>query len=96
MITIDVKVYGGVAPLPIRVFIDNIANFDDIRFSRDASFTESFQLANGEYYIIISGSNPPDGKTIVTVSGTDSAGNSFKFTKTKTGDLYSVLNYVKI
>lgn len=96
MITIEVKVYGGVAPLPIRVFIDNIANFDDIRFSRDASFTESFQLANGEYYIIISGSNPLDGKTIVTVSGTDSAGNAFKFTKTKTGDLYSVLNYVKI
>lgn len=96
MITIDVKVYGGVAPLPIRVFIDNIANFDDIRFSRNGSFTENFQLANGEYYIIISGSNPVDGKTIVTVSGEDSQGNKINYTKTKTGDLYSVLNYVKI
>lgn len=96
MITIDVKVYGGVTPLPIRVFIDNIANFDDIRFSRNSSFSEDFQLANGEYYIIISGANPIDGKTIITVKGEDSQGNKIYYTKTKTGDLYSVLNYVKI
>ncbi len=96
MTTIEVKILNGVAPLPIRVYIDNINNFNDIRFSKNESFTESFNLAKGEYYIIISGSNPVDGKTTISVTGKDENDKVFDFNKTKTTEFYSSIFYVKI
>jgi hypothetical protein len=96
MITIDVKIFNGLAPLPIRVYIDNINNFNDIRFSKNESFTESFSLTKGEYYIIISGSNPINGKTIISISGTDASNAVVDFNKTKTTEFYSSIFFVKI
>jgi hypothetical protein len=96
MITIDVKVFNGVAPLPIRVYIDNINNFNDIRFSKNESFIESFNLAKGEYYIIISGSNPKEGKTIISITGQDFNNANIDFNKTKTTEFYSAIFYLKI
>ena len=96
MITIEVKVMNGVAPLPIRVYIDNIHNFNDIRFSKNESFKENFNLGKGEYYIIISGSNPINGKTLISISGTDVNNTVIDFEKTKTTEFYSSIFYVKI
>lgn len=69
MINITVNVKGGMAPLPIKVIIDNLDNNHDIKFSRSSSFSENFNVPPGRYMIIISGMNPKDGSTDMIVDG---------------------------
>jgi len=69
MIIIDVQVNGGVLPIPIKVFIDNIDNSDDFRFTRTTSFNEHVALAKGRYMLTISGMNPDEGHTIMKITG---------------------------
>jgi hypothetical protein len=56
----------------------------------------NFDLGKGEYYIIISGSNPNDGKTTITISGKDESNNDLEWTKIKTTELYSSIFYIKV
>jgi hypothetical protein len=70
MTTIEVIVTGGIAPIPIKVVIDNLNNNEDLTFKREFSFKEKFDLTTGEYLITITGMNPSDGTTEMRVSGT--------------------------
>ena len=90
MINIDVKVYGGIAPIPIEVFIDKDTNTheDDIIIRSPISFKQNVELAPGEYAIIVSGKNPIEGRTEINITGKDSDGNVIKMSKIK-----SVANY---
>jgi len=86
MITIKVKVYGGVAPIPIEVFIDRDVNShdDDIIIRSPVSFQQDVDLNRGEYAIVVSGKNPIDGRTEITIAGHDSTGKAINLSKTKT------------
>lgn len=90
MITIKVKVYGGVAPIPIEVFIDKDVNSheDDIIIRSPISFQQDVPLTPGEYAIIVSGKNPIDGRTEIIITGVDSNGNNINLSKTKTVSNY--------
>lgn len=96
MTTIEVAVTGGVAPIPIKVFIDNLENSDDIRFTRNRSFSESFNLPSGKYMITVSGMNPLDGQTKIDVLGNFSQGPLPSPTQTATQPFYSELFYIEI
>lgn len=74
MINITVNVFGGLAPLPIKVIIDNLDNDHDIKFSRNNSFSENYILPPGRYMIIISGMNPSEGRTEMSINGNFSEG----------------------
>ncbi|AYN05147.1 hypothetical protein [Flavobacterium sp. 140616W15] len=64
------------------MYIDKIDSLDDIHITRSESFTESINLSNGIYTIIISGKNPQGGETIMSFFGTDSTGKEFNYKKT--------------
>ena len=93
MITIKVKVFGGVAPVPIEVFIDRDANThdDDIIIRRPISFEETLDLQKGNYTIIVSGKNPVGGRTEISITGKDSNGNDINLSKTKEVSNYSAI-----
>jgi len=75
MVTIKVDVSDGIAPIPIRVFINHLENNeDDSKFSRDESFEESFDLNGGKYSILVTGKNNPGSSTQISVSGECLAG----------------------
>ena len=96
MVTIDVQVNGGIAPLPIKVFIDNLDNQDDIRFTRTMSFSEHYALASGRYMLTVSGMNPDDGHTTIKLGG-DFSKDPLPQTEQKAADrLYSFLFYFEI
>ncbi len=96
MVTIEVQVNGGVAPLPIKVFIDNLDNLDDIRFTRTMSFTEHYALASGRYMLTVSGMNPDEGSTSIKLSGDFSKEPLPKSAQEATNRLYSILFYFEI
>lgn len=93
MINITVNVRGGMAPLPIKVVIDNLDNSHDIKFSRSNSFSENFNLPSGRYMIIISGMNPEGGSTEMIVNGDFSEGPLPTSNKTTEKTFYSQLFY---
>jgi hypothetical protein len=96
MINIAVTVRGGIAPLPIKVAIDNLDNNHDIKFSRGGSFNESFNVPPGRYMIIISGMNPAGGTTEMNVSGDFNLGPLPTENKTTEKTYYSQLFYGEI
>ncbi|SMC54189.1 hypothetical protein [Pedobacter nyackensis] len=69
MININVGIYGGKAPIPVKVHIDNLDNNNDLYFSRTSSFNETYTLPAGRYSILVAGMNPEDGYTNISVSG---------------------------
>lgn len=93
MINITVNVRGGMAPLPIKVIIDNLDNNHDIKFSRNNSFSENFNIPPGRYMIIISGMNPLGGSTEMIVSGDFTEGPLPTGNKTSEKTFYSQLFY---
>ena len=94
MITIEVKVYGGLAPVPINVTISEQNNLYNNDFSKDKSFKEKLELPRGIYEIVVSGQNPynPDGndkiRTEIKVYGKTGTGN-INLKKVKTVEEYS-------
>lgn len=96
MTNITVNVFGGVAPLPIRVMIDNLDNNDDIKFTRNKSFSENYNLPPGRYTIIISGMNPSGGRTEMQVSGSFLEGPLPTAQKTTNETYYSQFFYIII
>lgn len=98
MITIEVRVYGGVAPVPIQVFIDRDANThdDDIIIMSPISFKQIVPLSPGTYAIVVSGKNPLDGRTEISITGTDSSGNAVNLHKTKDIPNYSAVFIINI
>lgn len=90
-VRIKINVKGGIAPVPILVFIDKIDSHDDIRIKRKGSFDETFVVSQGEHNVIISGENSIEGNTSVEVEYT----NNDNVTKSKK---YSISNpiYSKI
>lgn len=70
-IRIKVDVKGGIAPVPILIFIDKVNSDDDTRIKRNGSFNENFTVSVGEYNVIISGENPIEGQTYIEVEHTD-------------------------
>lgn len=57
MATISATVFGGKAPIPIKVIIDNLDNANDHTFSSPGTFTQSFNLPKGRYKIVVTGAN---------------------------------------
>jgi len=97
MITISVTVKGGTAPLPIKVFIDNLNdNQYDQKITKDRSFSENFDLPSGKYMIVVSGMNPQGGTTDISVTGAFTVGPRPDSSTTAYKTLYSVLFYGEI
>ncbi|MDI1256413.1 MAG: hypothetical protein PSV16_09940 [Flavobacterium sp.] len=96
MINITTTVFGGIAPLPIKVSIDNLDNDHDVKFARTASFNENFNLPPGRYMIVISGMNPKDGRTEMSVTGDFSEGPLPTPDRTTDKPFYSKLFYCVI
>lgn len=94
--TISVEVTGGVSPIPIKVVIDNINNTEDTSFKRELSFTESFDLAPGEYFITITGMNPQGGETDMEVNGDFETGPIPSHRQSSDEPFYSKFFYIKI
>jgi hypothetical protein len=71
MITVHVTVFGGMAPTPIKLIIDNLANTHDFSYSSATSFSQNFDLPKGEYLLTVSGLNPKaaGAHTEIKVSG---------------------------
>ncbi|MDQ5930383.1 MAG: hypothetical protein QG594_2171 [Bacteroidota bacterium] len=71
MINVTVKVYGGKAPNPIKVIIDNLDNENDFNSSHKSSFSQNFDLPEGKYMMTVSGINPnsENAHTDIKVSG---------------------------
>ena len=93
MITIAVRVSGGVAPLPIEVFIDRDSNShdDDIIIKSPISFKETLSLIPADYAIVVSGKNPKGGKTEIWITGTDSHDNTVNLYREKPNSNYSAV-----
>lgn len=96
MLTIKAKVFGGTAPIPINVFINNIKNLDDIKFARGASFDESFNVKPGKYMITVSGMNPSKGHTEILVAGNFSLGPVPNGNRNPSTQFYSEMFYLEI
>lgn len=68
MITVEV-ITTKKPPIPIKVFIDNLASTNDILFTSKLGFSQKFILASGKYIIRVSGMNGKGGKTTVKLTG---------------------------
>lgn len=72
--TIKVTVTGAVAPVPIETTIQKKGETKVITLTNDESFTDTLNLSDGTYVILVSGKNNPDGCTEVEITTEDSAG----------------------
>jgi hypothetical protein len=91
MVTINVKVSGGIAPIPIMVDITNLDTKQNIKFESDKSFTKPFDVNSGRCTIIISGMNPEGGKTEINLTGDFKQGPNPSAKKTTSKAFYSQL-----
>lgn len=96
MTHLEVIVRGGVLPLPIKVFINNIDNDNDLSFSRQESFSESYDLATGRYTVMVGGMNPLNGDTTITLSGDFKVGPLPQAQVVVKDSLFSVIFYIEI
>jgi hypothetical protein len=72
MLNLNVTVTGGIPPLPISVDFTNLNNAaDSLSFKKSMGFTESYNLAPGQYTLIINGTNPDGaGAVAIALTGT--------------------------
>ena len=94
MITIEVNVYGGLAPTPITTTISEQNNNYNDSFDNDVSFVHTVNLPKGRYDVVVSGTNPynpnddPNIRTEISVYGNTTTG-SINLKKVKTIEEYS-------
>jgi hypothetical protein len=91
MVTINVKVTGGIAPIPVMVDITNLDTKQNLKFESDKSFAKSFNVDLGRCTIIVSGMNPDNGKTEITISGSFKDGPHPSVKKATSKAFYSQL-----
>lgn len=96
MMNITVNIYGGKAPIPIKVHIDNLDNNNDLYFSRSLSFNETYTLPEGRYSIIIAGMNAEDGHTNISISGNFKQGPLPEAEFTRKTPSYAVFLYIEV
>lgn len=96
MINIKVGIYGGKAPIAIKVHIDNLDNNNDLFISRSSSFNEAFILPAGRYSVLIAGMNPPDGHTNISLTGSFLAGPLPQANFSRRTPTYAVFYYIEV
>jgi hypothetical protein len=98
MVNVKVDVFGGISPNPIKVFIDNLDNLNDHKYSSNTSFSQNFDLESGKYMMTITGVNPniDDAHTEMRVSGTFSVGPLYNDYRDVADQLYSEIFYFEI
>ena len=100
MVNVNVGVFGGKSPSPVKVFIDNLdtANPDDHHYSNPLSFSQNFDLAPGKYMMTITGVNPnsPNAHTVMDVTGNFSVGPMYNDHRDVGTQLYSEIFYFEI
>lgn len=98
MVNVNVGVFGGVSPSPIKVFIDNLDNTDDHHYSNPTSFSQNFDLAPGKYMMTITGVNPnsPNAHTVMDVTGNFAVGPLHSSHRDINTQLYAEIFYFEI
>lgn len=96
MITIKVTVRNGIPPVPIKVFIDNMENSNDIFFKSKMGFEQDFKVTSGKYIINIFGVSPKDGSTEISITGSFKAGPVPATPLTVPDQIYSESFYVEV
>lgn len=96
MINITVSIYGGKAPIPIKVHIDNLDNNNDLYFSRNSSFDETYTLPEGRYSVLVAGMNPEDGYSKISLSGNFKEGPLPEASFTRKTPSYAVFFYIEV
>ncbi|GGI24573.1 hypothetical protein [Pedobacter mendelii] len=96
MITLKVTINGGIAPLPIKVYVDNLATTNDLRFTRDESFEEILNLQPGKYSIMVGGKNPQNGNTDISLTGDFKDGPDPQSSFNRSTPVFSVLYFIEI
>ncbi len=70
MINLDVTVRNGIPPLPITIDITCLDDHtNNLSFSKDMGFNETYNLAPGRYTLIVNGMNPDGGDVAINVAG---------------------------
>lgn len=98
MINVTVNVYGGKAPNPIKVIIDNLNNANDFHSSHKSSFSQNFDLPKGNYMMTVSGINPASetAHTKIIVSGDFSLAPLHNDNRNVSSQFYSEIFYFEI
>lgn len=96
MIKLNVTVSGGRAPVDIRIFIDNLNNSDDIRYTSATTFEREHDLPPGKYCLVIGGQNPQNGSTRISLTGQFKLHPAPASPVTRTTKIYSVAFFFTI
>lgn len=96
MVNIKVSIYGGKAPIPVKVHIDNLDNSNDLYFSRNSSFNETYTLPEGRYSILIAGMNAEDGHTHISLAGDFKEGPLPEAAFSRKTPSYAVFFYIEV
>ena len=98
MINVTVNVYGGKAPTPIKVIIDNIKNENDFNYKSKQSFNQNFDLPKGKYMMTVSGINPSseNAHTDIKVSGEFTLGPLHNDYRDVSSQFYAEIFYFEI
>ncbi|MBF4518670.1 hypothetical protein IRZ71_20130 [Flavobacterium sp. ANB] len=98
MINVTLNVYGGKAPNPIKVVIDNINNTNDFYYHSKSSFNQNFDLPDGKYMMTVSGINPSSANahTDIKVTGEFSVGPLHNDHRDVSSQFYSEIFYFEI
>ena len=96
MIHLEAVVRGGIVPLPIKVYINNIDNDEQVHFTRDGSFKDDYILPTGRYSVLVGGMNPEGGSTTVTLGGDIKVGPLPKPSFTSGRSMFSAIFYMEI
>ncbi|KQS35757.1 hypothetical protein [Pedobacter sp. Leaf194] len=96
MVTLKVTINGGIAPLPVKIYVDNLASTNDFRFTRDESFEEPLNLQPGKYSIMVGGKNPENGNTDVSLTGEFIDGPEPQSSFNRSTPVFSVLFFIEV